>query len=31
VLDARGVIRYKGVQGNDLDKAVDALLAKRTK
>jgi hypothetical protein len=26
VLDARGVIRYKNVRGEELDKAVDALL-----
>ena len=26
VLDARGVIRYKEVRGEDMDKAVDALL-----
>jgi hypothetical protein len=31
VLDPRSVIRYKGVQGKDLDEAVDALLAERTK
>jgi thiol-disulfide isomerase/thioredoxin len=27
VLDAKGVIRYKGVRGKAMDKAVDALLA----
>jgi hypothetical protein len=27
VLDARGVIRYKGVRGEMMDKAVDTLLA----
>ena len=27
VLDARGVIRYKNVRGNTLDRAVDELLA----
>jgi hypothetical protein len=26
VLDHRGVIRYKGVRGEDMDRAVDALL-----
>ncbi len=29
VLDARGVIRYKDVKGEELDRAVDALLAER--
>jgi peroxiredoxin len=27
VLDAKGVIRYKGVRGEDMDHAVDTLLA----
>ncbi len=27
VLDAKGVIRYRDVRGEDMDKAVDALLA----
>jgi len=27
VLDAKGVIRYKNVTGDDLDKAIDSLLA----
>ena len=26
VLDAKGVIRYKGLRGDELDKAVDELL-----
>ncbi len=30
VLDARGVIRFKDVKGDELDKAVDTLLAERT-
>ena len=29
VLDARGVIRYKDLKGDELDKAVDTLLAER--
>jgi hypothetical protein len=29
VLDARGVIRFKDVKGDELDKAVDTLLAER--
>ena len=29
VLDARGVIRYKDLKGDELDKAVDALLTER--
>ena len=29
VLDARGVIRFKDVKGEELDKAVDTLLAER--
>jgi len=28
VLDAQGVIRFKGARGSDLDRAVDSLLAK---
>ena len=30
VLDARGVIRYKDVKGDELDKAIDKLLAEST-
>jgi hypothetical protein len=31
VLDAKGVIRYKGVRGQKLDAAVDRLLAEMGK
>jgi hypothetical protein len=31
VIDARGVIRYKGIEGKQLDEAVDRLVAEAVK
>ncbi len=29
ILDARGIIRYKGIAGPEIDKAVDSLLKEK--